>query len=263
MDLGLKDKVGMVAGASRGLGFAVARALAGEGARLSIASHDGAAIDRAAETIRRETKQEVHATAADLRSAEAIERWCSETMKTFGGVDLLFVNSGGPPAGGFLAFDDRAWQETIDLLLLSAVRLARAVIPVMKQRHGGSMVFSASSSVKEPVENLTLSNVVRAAVPALAKTLAREFAADNIRVNALLPGRIETDRIRELDAVNAQRKNISVDEQRRAMIAAIPLGRYGLPEEYASAVVFLLSPAAGYITGAALQVDGGMIRSIF
>lgn len=262
MDLGLNGKIAMVAGASKGLGFAVARLLSSEGALVSMASRDAASIQSAKARIEQETGNRVYACAADVRSVSDIERWRDETIKEFGGVDLLFSNSGGPPAGGFLVFDDRAWQDAIDLLLLSAVRMARAVIPVMKQRGGGSIVFSTSSSVKEPIENLTLSNVVRAAVPALAKTLSREFAADNIRVNNVIPGRIDTDRLRELDAINAKRKNISLEQQKKLMLSAIPLGRYGETEEYARAVVFLLSPASSYITGATLQVDGGLIRSV-
>ena len=263
MDLGLNGKVAMVAAASRGLGFAVAQALAAEGVAVSISSRDPAAIQKAKSSIGTNWRHRVLACTADLRSPEAIEEWRDQTIKQFGGVDLLFVNAGGPPAGRFLDFDDKAWQDAVELLLLSAVRLVRAVIPTMKERSGGSVVFSTSSSVKEPIDNLTLSNVVRAGLPALAKTLSREFAADKIRFNNVVPGRIDTDRVRELDGINAQKKNISIAEQQKAMSAAIPLGRYGVTEEYAKAVVFLLSPAASYITGATLQVDGGLIRSVF
>ena len=262
MELGLTGKVAMVAGASKGLGFAVARLLAAEGANVSIASRDASAIRSAQQTIEQEKKGKVFSCAADVRSLQAIEQWRDETVRTFGGVDLLFVNSGGPPAGGFLSFDDNAWQGAVDLLLLSAVRMSRVVIPLMQHRGGGSMVVSTSSSVKEPIDNLTLSNVVRASVSSLAKTLSREFASDHIRVNNVIPGRIDTDRVRELDAGNAQRKNVSPEQQKAVMSAAIPLGRYGTADEYARAVVFLLSPASSYITGATLQVDGGMIRSV-
>ena len=184
------------------------------------------------------------------------------TGDAFGGVDGLFVNTGGPPAGGFFAFDDRAWQDAFALLVLSGVRLVRAVAPLMRTRGGGSIVFSTSSSVREPIPNLTLSNVVRAAVPALAKTLAVELAGDKIRVNNLMPGRIDTDRVRHLDRVNAERQGLAVADVQARYHAAIPLGRYGVPDEYARAAVFLLSDAAAYITGATLLVDGGQMRSV-
>ncbi len=262
MDLGLAGKVFMVGGASRGLGRAVARALAAEGARVSMASSDEAAIAAAGDRIREETGAEMLPVPADLRSAEAIDGWVRATGDAFGGVDGLFVNTGGPPAGGFFAFDDRAWQDAFALLVLSGVRLVRAVAPLMRTRGGGSIVFSTSSSVREPIPNLTLSNVVRAAVPALAKTLAVELAGDKIRVNNLMPGRIDTDRVRHLDRVNAERQGLAVADVQARYHAAIPLGRYGVPDEYARAAVFLLSDAAAYITGATLLVDGGQMRSV-
>ncbi len=263
MDLGLKNKVAMVSGASKGLGLAVARILAAEGAQVSIASRDTSMIQEAKRALQKESKAEVLACTADVRSPEAVERWKDDTLREFGGVDLLFSNTGGPPSGGFLSFEEKAWKDALDLLFLSAVRMAKTAIPLMKQRGGGSVVFSTSSSVKESIDNLTLSNVARAPVAALAKTLSREFAKDGIRFNNLIPGRIQTDRLTELDTANAQKKNISVDEQRKIMMATIPLGRYGTTEEFARAAVFLLSPAASYITGASLQVDGGMIKSVF
>lgn len=177
-------------------------------------------------------------------------------------MDLLFANSPGPPAGGFLNFDDQSWNDGFQVLVLSFIRLTRLVIPMMKKRRGGSIVFSTSASVKEPIPNLTLSNVLRGSVSALAKTLAREFAAENIRVNQAIPGRIDTDRLKELDSANAKKQNITPEEQRNRMIATIPMGRYGDPDEYASGFVFLLSDAASYITGAVLQMDGGVIRSV-
>jgi len=263
MDLGLKDKVAMVAGASRGLGYAVARALAGEGVRVSISSRHESAINDAAKRISAETYMDTLAAAVDVRSADSLATWHGRTVEKFGGVDLLFTNAGGPPAGQTLSFDDDAWRNTFEQLVLSAVRMARLAVPSMKARGGGAIVVSSSSTVKEPVPNLALSNIVRSSVGAFAKTLSNELAADNIRVNHLLPGRIDTDRVRELDTLRAKATGTSADHVRATWVETIPLGRYGRPDEFANAAVFLFSDAARYITGASLQVDGGMIKSVF
>ena len=258
MDLHLKGKVAMVAGASRGLGFAVAKALADEGARVSIASRDEAAIT----TAGRQIGGDVLALTADVKSAAAIAGWAQATEKKFGGVDLLFTNSGGPPAGATLSFDDGAWQDAAELLLFSTLRMIRAAVPSMKARGGGAILVSTSSSVKEPVQNLGLSTVLRASVSALAKTLALELAPDRIRVNQIIPGRIDTDRVKHLDEVNAKKQGVTPEEAKKRAIAAIPMGRYGEIEEYGRVGAFLLSDAAAYITGATVQVDGGLIRSV-
>jgi 3-oxoacyl-[acyl-carrier protein] reductase len=183
-------------------------------------------------------------------------------MERWGGVDLLVTNSGGPPAGTFGTLDDSAWQNGFELLVLSTIRLVRAVLPSMKGRAGASILLLTSSSVKEPIPNLTLSNVLRASVAALAKTLALELSMEGIRVNQLMPGRIATDRLRDLDQTNASRAGITLHEQQERSQAVIPLKRYGQPEEFGRAAAFLLSDAASYITGASLQVDGGLIRSV-
>src|SRR5262249_32613029 len=169
---------------------------------------------------------------------------------------------GGPPAGTALAFDDGAWQAAFDLLLMSVVRAVRLVVPSMRSRGGGSILVGTSSTVKEPFPNLALSNVMRAGVTALVKTLAGELAGDRIRVNSLLPGRIATDRLNYLDEANAKKAGITAQEQRDGALATIPMGRYGEPDEFGRAGAFLLSDAAAYITGAALQVDGGLIRGL-
>jgi 3-oxoacyl-[acyl-carrier protein] reductase len=259
MELGLKGKVAMVAGASRGLGFAVAQALANEGAAVSIASRDEAAVRAAAGRL---GSAQVLATAVDVRSAEDIQRWAVATQTRFGGIDLLFANSGGPSAGAALSFDDAAWQGAVDLLLFSALRMVRAAVPSMQSRGGGAILMSTSSSVKEPIQNLGLSTVLRASVSALAKTLALELAPSSIRVNQIVPGRIDTDRVRQLDEISGQKQGLSAEQARAKSIAAIPAGRYGKPEEFGRVAAFLLSDAAAYMTGATVQVDGGLIRSV-
>lgn len=262
MDLGLKNKVAMVGGASRGLGYAVAHALASEGAAVSIASRDESAIRSAAERIGRETGARVLGHPLDVRSAEGIQRWAASTISTFGGVDLLMTNSGGPPAGATLSFDDKAWQDAVDLLLFSTLRMIRAVVPSMQARGGGAILVSTSSSVKEPVPNLGLSTVLRASVSALAKTLALELAPARIRVNQIIPGRIDTDRVRQLDEINAGKQGITAEQAKSKAVAAIPMARYGETPEFGKVGAFLLSEAASYMTGATVQVDGGLIRSV-
>lgn len=262
MDLGLKGKVAMVAGASRGLGFAVAQTLAREGALVSMASRDESAISSAVKRIESAGYGLPLGFASDVSNAEAITAWHRQTADKLGTVDLLVTNSGGPSAGAALSFDDSSWQSAFDLLLLSALRLARAVVPGMTAKRRGSIVMMTSSSVKEPIPNLDLSNVLRPSVAALAKTLANQYAGAGIRVNQVIPGRIATDRVRELDELSSRKNSIAIEEQQKLALSKIPLGRYGDPDEFGRAVAFLLSDAAAYITGATLQVDGGQMRSV-
>lgn len=261
MDLGLKGKVAMVGGASRGLGYAVAEALAREGAIVSISSTTEASIEAAGKRISGLGAQ-VLAMAVDVRQGDQIAAWGRKTIEKFGGVDLLFTNAGGPPSGEAVSFDDAAWQNAVDLLLFSTIRMVRATVPSMKQRGGGSILVSTSASVKEPIPNLGLSTVLRASVSALAKTLALELAADKIRVNQLIPGRIDTDRVKQLDELAGKKQGMSADQARAKSMAMIPIGRYGDPAEYGRVAAFLLSDAAAYMTGATVQVDGGLIRSV-
>jgi 3-oxoacyl-[acyl-carrier protein] reductase len=220
------------------------------------------AAGAAAERIRKETGAEILSAGADVCSVEALTAWHNATMDRFGGVDLLYTNSGGPAPGPALKFDDAAWQKAFELLLLSAVRMVRLVVPSMEARGGGAIVFPTSSAVREPIGNLALSSIVRTSVSSLAKTLSVELAPKKIRVNHLIPGRIDTDRVRELDDDNARRAGITVPEQQKKVFSTIPMSRYGDPAEFANAAVFLFSEAASYITGASLQVDGGLIRGV-
>jgi 3-oxoacyl-[acyl-carrier protein] reductase len=262
MNLQLKGKVALIAGASKGLGYAVAHAMAEEGAFVSIASRDEGGIAAAGARIERDTGARVLVTAVDVRSAEAIQHWVAATVERFGGIDAVMTNSGGPPAGQAIAFDDAAWQDAVDLLLFSTIRLIRASVPSMQARGGGAILVSTSSSVKEPIQNLGLSTVLRASVSALAKTLALELAAAKIRVNQIIPGRIDTDRVRHLDEMNAKKQGISVPEAKAKAESTIPMGRYGEAAEFGRVGAFLLSDAASYKTGATVQVDGGLIRSV-
>lgn len=260
MDLGLKDKVALVAAAGQGLGYGTARALAREGAKVSICSHLSDEIAAAAERLVAETGATVLPGVCDVRDPAAIQAWVDKTVQAWGRVDALFLNAGGPPAGSFDEVNDAQWQAAFELTLMSAVRLIRAALPHMGP--GAAIVASTSSSVIEPIERLILSNVLRAGVAALIKSLADELAPRGIRANTLIPGRIDTERVAQLDRIKAEKLGLSFEEVRAQSVATIPLGRLGTIDEYGAAAAFLLSPAASYITGATLRVDGGKIRAI-
>lgn len=260
MDLGLKDKVALVAAAGQGLGYGTARALAREGAKVSICSHLPDEIAAAAARLVAETGATVLATVCDVRDPAAIQAWMDRTVQAWGHVDALFLNAGGPPAGSFDEMNDAQWQAAFELTLMSAVRMIRAALPHMGP--GAAIVASTSSSVIEPIERLILSNVMRAGVAALIKSLADELAPKGIRANTLIPGRIDTERVAQLDRIKAEKLGMSLEEVRAQSVATIPLGRLGTIDEYGAAAAFLLSPVASYITGATLRVDGGKIRAI-
>lgn len=262
MELHLRGRVVMVAAASRGLGLGVARELAREGARVSLASRRGEEAEGAAATLRETLGAEVFGFPMDARDGRAIVRWHEEVLARWGQVDGLVVNAGGPPPGGFSQFGDEDWEAAFHLTLMSAVRLVRVVLPGMRARRRGAILAITSTTVREPQPNLLLSNVMRAGVTALVKSLSMELAAEGIRVNSLMPARIYTDRIQELDRAAAQRSGRPVEEVRRESEGRIPLGRSGEVEEFGRAGAFLLSDAASYITGVSLAVDGGALRGV-
>lgn len=260
MNLGVKDRVAMVAASSKGLGFGVARALAEDGAKLSMCSRTQQEIEDAANKLGGVTGVETLATACDVTKPEDIHNWVDRTVEKWGHVDMLLVNAGGPPAGFFKELTDEQWQAAFELTLMSTIRMIRAVLPHMQP--GSAILTVTSSSVRQPIERLGLSTVMRSGVVGLVKTLADELAPDGIRVNNLIPGRIDTDRVAQLDQSVAQRTGKTPEEVRRQSEQSIPLKRLGTIDEFGAAGAFLLSPAAGYITGAALVVDGGAMRSI-
>ncbi|WP_440996638.1 SDR family oxidoreductase [Arhodomonas sp. SL1] len=262
MDLQLEGRTAVVLAASRGLGFACARALAAEGARVVLAGRHEGTIAEAAEHIRRETGAEALGQAADITRAEDIHNLFGTAITHFGGIDSLILNAGGPPPGRFDDFDDETWQQAFELNLLSAVRSVRAALPSLRASDAGRVVSIASSSIREPIDGLLLSNVFRAGLLGLTKTLAAELAGDGILVNTIGPGRIDTERVRELDAARAEREQRSLEAVRGESLSRIPLGRHGEPAELARVVAFLASPANGYVTSQALLVDGGMVRAL-
>ncbi len=263
MDLGIAGRVALVAAASKGLGKAVATALAREGCRLAIFSRSEDALQIAAEEISSATGAEVLAARADVTDPQDLRAFVGRTLERFGKVDILVTNAGGPPPGSFDDFDDEAWESAFRLNFLSAVRLIRLCLPSMRQQRWGRIILLTSLAVKQPFEGLILSNAVRTGVVGLAKTLSFELAKDNILVNCVAPGRIATERVRQLDEARAAREGRSVEEVRRENEGAIPLGRYGDPEEFGSVVAFLASERASYLTGLTVQVDGGMYRGTF
>jgi 3-oxoacyl-[acyl-carrier protein] reductase len=257
MHLGLKGKRAIVMAASRGLGFACAQALAREGCDLVICSRDEERIRGAAGEITLTTGARVHAMAADVSSEPEARALVHAAVSQYGGLDIVVHNAGGPPAGDFFSMTEAQWQKAFEQNLLSFVRIVRAAAPEMKKIGAGRILTIASSSIKQPIPNLILSNALRTGVWGTAKTLSRELASANILVNVIAPGRILTERIDEIDRATAERSGTPLDDVRRNSAASIPLGRIGTPEEFANLVTFLASDAASYITGQAITVDGG------
>jgi 3-oxoacyl-[acyl-carrier protein] reductase len=262
VDLGLEGKTALVTASSKGLGRAIATELAREGASVVISSRDEESLARAAKEIAEETGATVEHRACDLTVKAQIDALIMHATDRLGGIDVLVNNTGGPPAGTFENLDDDAWTAAYEQVLLSLVRCVRGALPSMRERGGGRIVNVASSSVKQPIENLTLSNTFRAGLAGLAKSLSIELAPDGILVNTLGPGRISTARSATLDEKRAQAQDVPVEEVRAFFEAQVPLGRYGTPEEFARVAAFLASPANSYVTGQSILVDGGMVRAL-
>lgn len=260
MDLGLAGKRAVVAAASKGLGFAIANTLAAEGCRVSICSRDEERISEAADRIRAAHGTEVHSSVVDITDGDELKGWLDDSASRWDGLDLVVANGGGPRPANFGELEEADWDQAYELILRSALTIAAAARPHLGR--GASVLFNTSISVREPLGALALSTIFRAGVTSLSKLLADEWASDGIRVNHLIPGRILTERVADLDGYLAEQRGVPIEEIHASYEQSIPLKRYGAPEEYAAAAVFLLSDAASYITGASLQVDGGVLRAI-
>lgn len=262
MDLGLGGKSVLVAAASKGLGLATALEYAREGARVTIASRSLPQLEAARQAILEGTGQEVAVAEMDVTRPEDIERAVRTAAEYGGGLDVLVTNAGGPPGGSFGDMADADWSGGFELTLMSTVRLIREALPHMRSAGGGRIVSISSVSIKQPIQGLILSNVFRAGVNALNKSLATELAPEGILINSLAPGRIGTDRILQLDGKRAEAVGTSLEQVQAEALKGIPLGRTGTPEEFGKAAVFLGSFANTYITGQSLLIDGGMVKSL-
>lgn len=260
--MNMKDKVIMVAAGSKGLGFGVAEACAKAGATVSIASRTQANLDDALEKLRAHGVP-THSAILDARSKESIEAWTGSVVAEFGRIDGLLVNAGGPPAGKFDDFSEQDWQDAFELTLMSAVRMIHAVLPTMRKQQSGAILTITSSSVKEPIDTILLSNVMRSGVVSLVKSLSKDIPKDGIRINNLVPGTIYTDRIVKLNEHRSSKSGRPAQDIRAEAEAAIPMGRYGNPQEFGEAGAFLLSDNASYINGATLMVDGGLSKTVW
>lgn len=262
MDLKLQNKVALVAGGSLGLGRAVALQLAKEGTKIAICALDDSNLPEAVEVIEKETGQRVFTIPADLTDAEQARRFVRKAIEHYGTVDILVNNAGGPPSVKFEEIEEDLWYLGVRLNLMSTIVMTREAVPVMKAKKWGRIINMTSIAVKQPIDGLILSNTVRSGVIGFAKSLSNELAPYNITVNSVCPGYTLTDRVRNLSKVVAQKENTTPEAVIKKWESEIPMGRLGTPEEFASLVAYLSSEGAGYITGAAIQIDGGWYKGI-
>lgn len=262
MELRLNGKRAIVLASSRGLGYACALGLAQEGCDVVICSRSRESINAAAARIREETGARIHAVTADVSRETDVRSVVGACVEEFGGVEIVVHNAGGPPAGGFSDIEREQWYGAFNQNLMSFVWLVDAATPYMRKAGYGRVIAITSSSIKQPIPNLVLSNTMRTGVLGVAKTLSKELASDNILVNVIAPGRIGTERVDQLDEAKAKRSGKTFEEVRKQSLSAIPIGRLGRPKELANTVVFLASEAASYVTGTAIAVDGGKIDAL-
>ncbi|WP_102347405.1 SDR family oxidoreductase [Bacillus sp. Marseille-P3661] len=262
MDLGLQGKTALVLASSKGLGKAIALKFAEEGANIMLASRSEDSLKLTAEEIKSQTNVHVHYQVCDMTDVDSIQKVVLETARTYGSIDILVNNAGGPPAGNFDDLNDEVWQKAFELNLLSFIRAIREVLPYMRKQGGGRILNIASSSFKEPIEGLILSNTFRTGIVGLSKSLAIELGKDKILINTLGPGRIATDRLLNLNNDLAVNSGLDPKELHAESEKEIPLGRFGKPEEFANMAVYLCSQANSYVTGQAFLVDGGLVKSL-
>jgi 3-oxoacyl-[acyl-carrier protein] reductase len=263
MDLGIKDRVAVVAASSRGLGLAVARGLAREGAKLALCARTAAALEAAAEEIRRETGTEVMTRALDVACYDDVRRFVAAVVERFGRLDICVANAGGPPAKSFAETTIEDWRAAADLNLMSTVYFAKETLPAMQRQQWGRFIAITSVAVKQPVEGLILSNAVRSGVSGLIKTLANEYGRYGVLANNVCPGYTATARLVELSRTLAGREGVDPAEIEERWARQTALGRVGKPEEFADLVVFLASERAAYITGVSIAVDGGLVKGLY
>lgn len=262
MDMGLKDKRALVLGSTRGLGRGIAEGLAAEGTRVAVCGRDGSAAAAVAGAIAGASATEAQGFAVDLADSASVDRLCDAVEAAFGGVDVLVLNGGGPPPGGAAEVPVEVWARQFQPMFLGHMRLVERLLPGMRRRKWGRVLVCSSSGALQPIPALAISNTMRAGLIGWAKTLAGEVAADGVTVNTLVPGRIKTERVDEIDAATARRLGQTVEEVVAASRASIPAGRYGTVEEYAAVAVFLASVRASYVTGSVVRIDGGFIRGV-